>query len=195
MRTTNTMLFYLHSLLPSSAGYSGERSVLSITQLSGQKELPPPLRLLLLLLLPAYRPGGLHSQTGRAGLGWPGHQWAGSWPGGSLRLHLHSGDLQPSPQGETQHPPGPLPGAGGPPRLPPGYDNDTSLSCFIKILPVSGIFLSWDQLALACSAPGFLLITIIFLPESPSFLAQKGREDPAADALCQLKGISKDSAL
>ena len=71
----------------------------------------------------------------------------------------------------------------------------TSLSCFIKILPVSGIFLSWDQLALACSAPGFLLITIIFLPESPSFLAQKGREEPAADALCQLKGISKDSAL
>ena len=58
-----------------------------------------------------------------------------------------------------------------------------------------GIFLAWDQLALACCAPGFLLITIIFLPESPSYLAGVGKTDQAAAALCQLKGISLEAGL
>ena len=77
-----------------------------------------------------------------------------------------------------------------------GMDNTSITDRTVKLgNVVSGIFLAWDHLALACSVPGFLLITIIFLPESPSFLAEKGKDEKAVDALSQLKGISKDSAL
>ena len=58
-----------------------------------------------------------------------------------------------------------------------------------------GIFLPWNHLALACSAPGFFLLSVIFLPESPSYLVSKGQTERAAAALCRLKGVTKESAL
>jgi len=59
---------------------------------------------------------------------------------------------------------------------------------------VFGIFLPWHHLAYFCSAPALLLIVaMIFLPETPSFLARKGKSEKATKALAWLRGTSYEN--
>ena len=56
-----------------------------------------------------------------------------------------------------------------------------------------GIFLPWHYLAFACSAPAFLLIVaMMFLPETPSFLARDGKAEKATKTLAWLRGTCED---
>ena len=58
----------------------------------------------------------------------------------------------------------------------------------------AGIFLPWHHLAYFCSAPALLLIVaMIFLPETPSFLARKGKSEKATKALAWLRGTSYEN--
>jgi len=59
---------------------------------------------------------------------------------------------------------------------------------------VCGIFLPWHHLAYFCSAPALVLVlAMIVLPETPSFLARRGRTEKAAKALSWLRGTTQDA--
>jgi len=65
----------------------------------------------------------------------------------------------------------------------------------IIILFFAGMFLAWHHLAFVCASPGLVvIISMIFLPESPSHLISKGREDAATNALCMLQNLSGEDA-
>jgi len=58
-----------------------------------------------------------------------------------------------------------------------------------------GAYLNWRQLAtVLAAAPLLLLVAAAWLPETPSFLLLKGREQEAAQALQWLRGPQADTA-
>lgn len=82
-----------------------------------------------------------------------------------------------------------------------GPDVRGCLSSLLKILNQTGIlisftagaYLDWQQLALvvAC-APIALFLSIIYLPETPSFLLLRGKDEEAAKSLQWLRGPEAD---
>ncbi|XP_072946399.1 facilitated trehalose transporter Tret1-like [Epargyreus clarus] len=75
------------------------------------------------------------------------------------------------------------------------------LSSVLKILSQIGIlisfslgaYLNWRHLALVvASAPVLLFIALLFIPETPSFLLLRGREEDASDSLQWLRGPDSD---
>lgn len=75
------------------------------------------------------------------------------------------------------------------------------LSSVLKILSQIGIlisfslgaYLNWDQLALVvAAAPVLLFLALLFIPETPSSLLLRGKEDEAADSLQWLRGPNAD---
>ncbi|XP_014217403.1 facilitated trehalose transporter Tret1-like [Copidosoma floridanum] len=71
------------------------------------------------------------------------------------------------------------------------------ISCFITttimfgvfLQTIVGMFVDWRNLAMFCGlAPAFGLLLIGFVPESPYWLASKGRLGDARQALCRLRG-------
>lgn len=75
------------------------------------------------------------------------------------------------------------------------------LSSVLKILSQIGIlisfslgaYLNWDQLALVVAAgPVLLFLALLFIPETPSSLLLRGKEDEAADSLQWLRGPDAD---
>ena len=64
----------------------------------------------------------------------------------------------------------------------------------IKTRMLAGIFLSWHHLAYFCCAPAVMLVlSMMLLPETPSYLARKGEEDKAASSLAWLRGTSVEA--
>ena len=55
--------------------------------------------------------------------------------------------------------------------------------------------LAWHHLALVSAAPGLVLVvTMLFMPESPPHLATRRRLEAGARALATLRGISREEA-
>merc|ERR1719431_2233404 len=59
---------------------------------------------------------------------------------------------------------------------------------------VFGIFLPWHYLAYFCCTPAVLLvISMMFLPKTPTYLARKGEKEKAAKSLARLRGTSVEA--
>lgn len=59
-----------------------------------------------------------------------------------------------------------------------------------------GAYLDWRQLAMLVSvAPMMLFLTVIYIPETPSFLVLRGRDDEAYHSLQWLRGPNKNIEL
>ena len=71
------------------------------------------------------------------------------------------------------------------------YHNSILVKIFINI---AGIFLPWHHLAYFCCTPAVLLvISMMFLPKTPTYLTRRGNAELAARSLAWLRGTSVEA--
>jgi len=70
-----------------------------------------------------------------------------------------------------------------------GTMNQLAVTLGLILAYLAGYFFSWDWLALlGCIPPALLLITMIWMPESPRWYLEKNRKSDALKSLLWLRG-------